>query len=270
MRKSKNELNTKEVTAQYGPDTINSLISDLDSKNKLVRVKAHDSLLAVGESVVSTLVKALSNPRERVRWEAGKILDEINVAWSNHADARTINALIADLGSKDGLVRVRARLALVTIGRKAVVALREALTSKEEWKRWEAAKALGQISDPSAIGALVRSLEDEMFDVRWLAAEGLIAIGPRALVPLLRQLTKQPDSLWLREGAHRILHSIDRKDLRAMMQPVLRALEDVEAPLEVPFAAEATLKSLTRVRSKALVNKPETTTNLVASRTKSR
>jgi len=248
MNKSQDSKdNGMEVTAACGPDLIRSFIADLDGKNKDVNVKAHESLIAIGEPATRCLVEALASPNERVRWEARRILDEINVDWRRHADAATVRALIVDLGSRDGLVRVRARRALVTIGTKAVGSLVTALTSKEEEKRWEAAKALGQIGDPKAVGALIRALEDEMFDVRWLAAEGLIVIGRPALVPLLRQLAEQSGSLWLREGAHHILHGIDRKDLRAVTQPVLRALEDVEAPLEVPFAAEVALKSLAEV-----------------------
>ena len=42
----------------------------------------------------------------------------------------TINSLIADLGSKDGLVRVRARRSLVAIGGQVVGPLAKALASK--------------------------------------------------------------------------------------------------------------------------------------------
>ena len=244
MKETKNNLDTKEAAVQYDSDTINSLINNLASKDELIRRKAHDSLIAIGESVVSSLVKALSDPRDRVRWEVGKILDEIHVDWTKHADAKIIKALVDDLTSKDGRIRVRARSSLVSIGGKSLAALVEALKSKEEWKRWEAAKALGQIGDPEAIGALITALEDEMFDVRWLSAEGLIAIGPQVLVPLLHRLTEHPDSLWLHEGAHRILHGIVKNNTKVIIQPVLNALEGDEVSLEVPFAAETALKSL--------------------------
>jgi HEAT repeat protein len=175
-------------------DALKSIIAQLDNKDREIRINAHKSLVNKGESAVRLPVEALSNPSDRVRWETGKILDEINLSWSNHADKTTISSLINDLGSQDGLVRVRARRALVTIGAKTVTALEEVLKSKDLGKRWEAAKALGQIKDPRATEALIRALEDEMFDVRWLAAEGLIAIGRPVLVPLMRRLTKETDS----------------------------------------------------------------------------
>jgi HEAT repeat protein len=240
MNQSKNDIDNST-------DSVKSLIAELGSKDRKIRMNAHKSLVEKAESVVRPLVEAMSSPSERVRWEAGRILDEIDVPWRHHADAATVSFLIRDLGSKDGLVRVRARRALVTIGSKAVAALKVALTSKNASTRWEAAKALGQIGDAEATAALIMSLEDEMFEVRWLVAEALIAIGRPALVPLLRKLTEKPDLLWLREGAHHVLHGINTENIEEILLPVRNALEDIEAPLEVPFAAEAALKSLTKV-----------------------
>lgn len=239
--------NVSEVTNPCGPESIRSLIADLPSKNKDKRVRAHDSLIAAGDSATRCLVEALASSNRQMRWEAMKILDEMEVDWRLHADASTVRALVVDLGSKEGLIRVRARRALVIIGGKAVAPLEKALTSKYDYKRWEAAKTLGQIGDPEATEALINALQDKMFDVRWLAAEGLIAIGRPALVPLLRKLSEEADSLSLREGVHHVLHDINLGgNLKEILRPVRKALEDVEAPLEVPFAAEAALKSLTQ------------------------
>jgi len=253
MNKSQDSKgNGSEVTTDCGPELIRSLIADLDNRNKDARLKAQKSLISVGEPATRCLVEALASPKGQMRWEAMKILDDMNVDWRRHADAATVRALIVDLGSKDGLVRIRARRALVTIGKKSVAALEEALTSKDAWKRWEAAKTLGQIGDAKATKALINALEDEMFDVRWLAAEGLIAIGRPTLTPLLRRLTEGSDSLWLREGTHHVLHGINMGNLEEILLPVRNALEDIEAPLVVPFAAKVALKSLTKVPPRRL------------------
>jgi HEAT repeat protein len=171
-----------------------------------------------------------------------------NSVRSNKVNTETISSLIADLGSKDGIVRVRARKSLVAIGKPSVDPLVEALASKKKLVRWEAAKAIGQIGNPTATLALVRALEDEMFDVRWLAAEALITVGKEALVPLLKALIKDLDSIWLREGAHHVFHDLARgkSDLRGVLQPVLAALEDIEPVLEVPLAAKEALNKLAR------------------------
>jgi HEAT repeat protein len=158
----------------------------------------------------------------------------------------TIKSLVADLESQDGQVRVRARKSLVAIGGQAVKPLVKALASKREWVRWEAAKTLGQIGDPAAVQALIKALEDKMFDVRWLAAEGLIAIGSEALTPLLQALMDYPDSFWLREGVHHVLHDVDKGNLTEILQPVIAALEGFEPSVESPLATEIALKSLTK------------------------
>jgi HEAT repeat protein len=230
------------------PATINSLIVSLGSKDRSVRIKARQSLVAIGDAAVARLVEALSDPKELVRWEAAKALGQIDVAWGKHADQATISTLVSDLGNEDGLVRVRARLSLVAIGGQAVGPLVEALASKKQWMRWEAAKALGQIGSPAAAEPLVKALEDNIFDVRWLAAEGLIVIGRDALAPLLHALLERSDSEWLREGAHHVFHDLarGRPDFSNILQPVLKALEDVEPAIEVPFAAKDALNKLMR------------------------
>ncbi len=175
----------------------------------------------------------------------GNRVNPDNPVRSNKVNTETISSLIADLGSKYGSVRVKARRSLVAIGGQTVDHLVKALANKKQWVRWEAAKTLGQIGDPRATDALIEALEDKMFDVRWLAAEGLIAIGHKALVPLLQALTQDSDSVWLREGAHHVLHDMDRGHLDEMLRPVLAALENIEPSLEVPLVAEVALNALT-------------------------
>ncbi|TAK28547.1 MAG: HEAT repeat domain-containing protein [Chloroflexota bacterium] len=160
------------------------------------------------------------------------------------ARADQIARLVTDLGSEDGRVRHQSRLALVEIGAPAVRPLIAALADPQENVRWEAAKALGEIGDPSAASALVNALEDKSFGVRWLAAEGLIALKQYALAPLLLALTKRSSSVWLRRGAHHVLHDLSMRGFRNQVAPVLEALEDVEPLTEVPLAAWTTLERL--------------------------
>jgi HEAT repeat protein len=173
-------------------------------------------------------------------------LGEHNMDREGGANMETIDSLVAGLGSNDGVTRVRSRRSLVTLGADAVPALVQALASPKEYVRWEAAKALGQIGDPVAAQALVCALEDKMFDVRWLAAEGLIVIGSEALGPLLRTLIEESESVWLREGAHHVLHDLAHGRLRTALLPVVEALEDVDAAVVAPLAAETALDVLTR------------------------
>jgi HEAT repeat protein len=158
----------------------------------------------------------------------------------------TINSLIADLANKDGIVRVKARQQLVAYKKRSVAPLMRTLSNKNDWVRWEAAKALSQIGNPESIEALLEALKDKKFEVRWLAAEGLIRIGRKAIVPLLEALVKHSDSYWLREGIHHALHDMNTGKITEVLRPVLVALEGPEPSLEVPLAARAALDALTK------------------------
>lgn len=149
----------------------------------------------------------------------------------------SLEALIADLASRDDGVRVKARHSLVALGKTAMPPLVEALKNGSYLSRWEAAKALGEISDPEAAPALVDALEDEEFDVRWLAGEGLIKMNINGLKPLLQALELRGNSVLLREGAHHVFHDLTKGALRRYLAPVLDALEALEPGGEVPWAA---------------------------------
>lgn len=157
-----------------------------------------------------------------------------------------IESLVADFSSRDGAVRIAAREALVDIGQPAVDALVRTLADSRIQLRWEAAKALGTIADPTAAEALALALDDKVFDVRWLAAEGLIAIGRKAAAPVLRLVISCADSPLCRSGTHHVLHDLvaSDEDLRETLAPVLAALDGVAASVTVPLAAEAAIAAL--------------------------
>jgi HEAT repeat protein len=160
--------------------------------------------------------------------------------------ANEIDALIAELAHDHGQARQRARESLVTIGKPAVAPLMAALQHPDWRIRWGAAKALGQIGDPEAAKALVKTMEDARPGVRWLAAEGVIAVGREGLASLLQALIHHSDSEWLREGAHHVIHSQTERDpdLSHLLMRVSAALEDIEPIIEVPPAAQAALDAL--------------------------
>jgi hypothetical protein len=159
-------------------------------------------------------------------------------------DFSAIPSQLEALRSSDGTMREHARQALVFSGKQAVDPLIKLLADANHQTRWEAAKALGEIADPKAASSLVRSLEDKEFGVRWLAAVGLIAIGKEALVPLLQALSRRADSVWLREGAHHVLHDLSKKGYMGLVAPILAALEGIDPEIEVPEPTRAALRKL--------------------------
>jgi HEAT repeat protein len=155
-----------------------------------------------------------------------------------------IDNLLAQLGSRDGVQRRKAREQLVDVGKPAIPYFIAALQSPNERARWEAAKALGEIRQPTAAPALVQALEDEESAIRWLAATGLIRMRRGTLQPLFEALERHANSVWLREGAHHVLHMLIRDGIADEAIPVLQALEDIEPAIEVPVAAYYALKKL--------------------------
>ena len=153
-------------------------------------------------------------------------------------------SLVEALADSDGVVRHAAREQLERIGRPAVPFLIKALESPSEHARWESAKALKEIRDPRAASALVSTLEDDKSAVRWLAATALINLGRDALAPLLRGLEGHSDSIWFRDGAHHVLHSLISDGVADEAIPVLEALENLEPCIEAPVAAYHVLEDL--------------------------
>jgi uncharacterized protein YrrD len=159
-------------------------------------------------------------------------------------ESALIKTLIGFLTSRSGLTRQYARTSLVAIGKPAVPALLALLKNKKSRGRWEVLKALGEIRDPSAISELITRLNDESFEIRWLAAEALVALGSQVIVPLLQALIRQSDSVYVRESAHHILRSLVDDKTKKFIRPVLTALEDMDYSMMVPMAARKALRSL--------------------------
>jgi hypothetical protein len=160
----------------------------------------------------------------------------------------TAKDLIRALSSYNDLSRVEARKALVAMGSQAVPFLAEALNDPNSLRRWEAAKALGEIGGANVAPILVKALEDEEFDVRWLAAKGLIEINIKGLIPLFQALIEHADSALLRQGAHHVLHDLAKGELRIYLAPVLIALEDMNPTVHVPPAVSHAREALKKAK----------------------
>jgi len=151
----------EEAAAMLGtfrdPRAVVPLVSMLRDRDRAVRDAAIGALLAIGEPAVMPLGACLSDPMLTVQELASSVLATI-------ADARVLTELMAALASPDWIVRMHA------------------------------AKALGRIRDPEAVGVLVPRLQDSVKAVREEASSALAAIGEAALSSLLAALTH---SEWL-------------------------------------------------------------------------
>jgi len=106
------------------------LVLGLSSHNGVERQSAREHLVSMGGPAVPHLIKCLSDPRRRVRWEAAKALGEI-------AHPISATALVGALEDKDGDVRWLAAVGLAAIGREGLRPLLAALIehSDSDWLR---------------------------------------------------------------------------------------------------------------------------------------
>jgi uncharacterized protein (DUF302 family) len=219
----------------------NVIIYEMDDKKVYVAALNPVSALAVIKN------EELKNIALEVSEKLKRVIDRIAmIRWVGFYEIDpAIQNLITNLSSSDEILRIHSRESLVKIGKPAVPQLVEALMRGSHWLRWEAAKTLGEIGDPTAAPALVEALKDAEFDVRWLAAEGLIKMKAGGIESLLHALMAEADLPLVREGAHHVIRELIKGELKEYLTPVLSAIEGVEPSIQVPWAAKAAHDKLT-------------------------
>ena len=126
----------------------------------------------------------------------------------------------------------------------AMADLLEALESPVRQKREAAVRALGETNLQAAAAALVKAMNDEDFGIAWMAANAMIKFGPIALEPLLEAMVEGNESVWFRQGAHRVIRAMANTRHLPYLMMVLRALESIEPEVSLPIAAHAALQGL--------------------------
>jgi HEAT repeat protein len=155
----------------------------------------------------------------------------------------TIKALIDNLSSDNGIIRQKARYELIDIGKPVIEYLVGLQYLSNIHLRWEAIKTLSQIADPDSIPILINALENNHFDVRWLAAEGLIEIGKESIKPLLEAIVTNQDSIFMREGVHHVLKGLKAAKLFNDKHKIIEQLENPNAESTLAFTAKHILES---------------------------
>ena len=161
-------------------------------------------------------------------------------------DLGRVDSLLSALAAADGVRREKARAELVALGAPVVPLLTETLWAHEDRAHFEAAKALSEIAHPVSVPAFVALLRDQDPGVRWVAAEGLVSVGPASLRLLLKQLIESPGDKAMREGGHHVLKGLGAgsKELKETLKPVVAACEASDPGDVLPPAAEAALKAI--------------------------
>jgi len=168
-----------------------SLIPLLSDKEEFVRQQAAYALGQTrSRAAVAGLIERLSDKKDSVRGAAAVALGQI-------ADASAVTSLAALLDPQAGL----------TPSKKKQKGKRE----QNPFVLRSAARSLGQIRNPAGLPALIGVLQDEKSetDLRREAAFALGEIGDVSAVPALRAATTAGDP-YLAEAAHQALRKISR------------------------------------------------------------
>ena len=91
----------------------------------------------------------------------------------------------------------------------------------------------------------MNALDDTDDDVRWVAAEGVIALGREGLQPLLAALLERGQSSWFCQGAHHVCRVLaTKRHLSPILRPLLAAFDQFQPQMAVPLAAYTVLSKL--------------------------
>ena len=145
------------------------------------------------------------------------------------------------LDSKNTVNKLAARSKLVRMGKIIIPQIHKLLNSENPLLRMEAAKIVELIADKRSIPFLITLLDDKEFEIRWIAAEGLVKIGRRAILPLLKAIRDGKSSFIFNKGVHHVLLSLLNENEKNKLISLLLSLDDAKelgetAPVE---AAEA-------------------------------
>jgi HEAT repeat protein len=200
-----------EALGSLGTAAMDALIRALKKKDKHIRLGIIEALTVIRDSqAVKALTETLKDESSEVRWETAIALGEIG-------DAQAIAPLVHALKDHDKYVRYGAAFALAKIGWKpaddtekafyfagmqewkavkmmgksAIPALSHILNDRDSNVRQKVVELLGEIGDPDATPALIRSLGDENTEVRWKA----VLSSPRCRIKMMhlpRGLSRRP------------------------------------------------------------------------------
>ena len=171
---------------------------------------------------------------------------EIDNALNNFPDNLTV-LIKESLNSKNSVKKLAARSTLVRMGKTIIPKMHKLLESENSLLRMEAAKIVELIADRRSIPFLINLLDDKEFEIRWIAAEGLIKIGRRSILPLLKSVRDGKSTYVHNKGAHHVLNSLLNESEKDKLTSLLLSLDDAqELGGTAPVEASAAIKTLSK------------------------
>jgi HEAT repeat protein len=181
--------------------------------------------------------QAINDNDGEVRIEAVRLI-------AKYPSSRTLPALIDLLGSAFDVRETIAAEAVVGIGAPAVPGLNSLLEHDDARIRWRAARCLSKIAengDAKTLKPLLKAFHDDSPDVAWVAADGLLALGPDVSVQVLRSALSEPLTPVTSRALH---HYADHASPRRTFQPLIAATRGSATGSATLTAIEQVLKTL--------------------------
>jgi HEAT repeat protein len=163
---------------------------------------------------------------------------------TNKREETEIKSLINQLGSKNGIIRSNARESLKLFGAKAVDYLSGLLINRKKIIRWEALKTLLEIRDPHSGPLFLLAIKDKAPEIRWMGAEGLISLGKYGVIIMLEGLISNPESLYIRKGAHHVLKEYSKYNPSLEIKKLFISLNRADSESNSPVYALKFLRKL--------------------------
>jgi HEAT repeat protein len=139
-----------------------------------------------------------------------------------------------------------ARLSLVRMGKTIIPQLHKLVKSENSQIRLEGAKLIQIAADRRSVPVLIFLLDDKEYDIRWIAAEGLIRIGRKSIVPMLKAVSGGKTTLFSNQRVHQVLSSLLSEEEKNKLESLMQSLEDYHGLNETaPVEALRALKILT-------------------------
>lgn len=201
----------EEELMKYGEQTVPQLASAL-KRNNLQDIE-YSSIFHILRSIplnrlVPLLLKSFEGQANTLNFDLGAKLASFG--------APAIPHLIKGLDSDDPWIRYWTKEALVRIEKPSIVPLRKVLANGSDNARAEAALALGQLQDRSAVPMLITVIKTSPPEVRDDAIRALGIIGDRDTAPfLISEYKKSPQAL------------------------TLEAISNLRTPIAIPVMVEA-------------------------------
>ena len=189
------------------PETIESLLQELDGNDVMTRIAVQKRLLACGDAAVEPLIALLSTGSIK---QAACAITVLGAG----GDRRAMDPLIKMLQAAHVLLRMNAAKALVKFNEPQVIAaLLESLNDRDELVQSWALNSLGALGNREVVKPIVAFLERTPSpDMRYMAIRALGSLGdPQAIVHILP--FRADENHHVREDARKALAKLGYREI---------------------------------------------------------